>query len=571
MPHVMPAGRSLTERHRADPIKAGGVHYTPPSLATFIAQQAVTALPASSAVVRVLDPACGDGALLAAAARALPSARRVELCGFDRDSAAVQHAQARLTAVPANCTVTIDAVDFIDAVLDETDAVSSARASRGACRLAGQFDLVIANPPYVRTQVLGTDAARRLAAGFGLRGRVDLYHAFAVAMTTTLRSDGVLALLCSNRFLTTKTGTDLRDVLRRQFEIVSIFDLGDTRAFDAAVLPAVVIARRHAAGSECFPMAAIYKDRAARAATREVTSVFDALTGGAEGAVSVGGAFFDIRRGTVDPRDPRRPWVPATTTDRWVSQVEAAAVMRFGDVAKVRVGVKTTADDVFIRGCWDDQAHVPEAALLRPLLTHHVARRWAADAPVRTILYPYDLESPSRLALDLAQWPAAAAYLDEHRGRLAARTYVRASGRHWWEIWVPQRPSVWAQPKIVCPDISAAPKFFYDTSGAVVNGDCYWMSVDDENLALLMLAIANSSLGGAYYDAVCANRLYAGRRRYITQYVERFPIPDPAQPVVRHIVDTVRALVRGPAPARALALEAEIDRSVRQSFGLEPS
>lgn len=39
-------------------------------------------------------------------------------------------------------------------------------------------DIVIANPPYVRTQVLGTAKAKQLARDFNLTGRVDLYYPF---------------------------------------------------------------------------------------------------------------------------------------------------------------------------------------------------------------------------------------------------------------------------------------------------------------------------------------------------------------------------------------------------------
>ncbi len=570
VPPVKASRPSLTDRHRADPTKSGGVHYTPSLLARFVAEQAATALGERDRV-RVLDPACGDGALLAPAAAALGGVKHVELVGFDLDGEAVQQAQSRLADVPANCAVTVDKVDFIEAVLDEQESTVSLFGKPDVIPLAGCFDLVIANPPYVRTQVLGAEKSKRLAKDFGLTGRVDLYHAFAIAMTATLRPGGVLALLCSNRFLTTKTGIDLRKMLSHDYEIVTIFDLGDTKAFEAAVLPAVVVGRRDDGGSKSMPMVSIYENRYRSEATAAVGSVFEPLSdGNTEGMVAVEGTVYEVRRGVVDVSDPRKPWVPSSASgDSWVAQIEAAAVMRFGEVGKLRVGIKTTADSVFIRDDWDDQEAVPEGDLLLPLITHHIAERWVAGLPSKQVLYPYDLASPKRVPLCLDDLPATAAYLESHRERLEGRKYVIDGGRHWWEIWVPQRPSAWASPKIVCPDISEDPKFFYDTSGAVVNGDCYWVTVEDEDLAMLMLAVANSDLGMAYYDAVCGNKLYAGRRRYITQYVERFPIPNPNQPVVGHLVEAVRELVGGGACDRRSQLEADINRMVCESFGVE--
>jgi hypothetical protein len=243
--------------------------------------------------------------------------------------------------------------------------------------------------------------------------------------------------------------------------------------------------------------------------------------------------------------------------------------MRFGDVGKFRVGVKTTADNVFIRSDWSQQEVIPESELLLPLFTHHVAKRWSGGTPQKQILYPYDRSELRRSPVDLAKWPATAAYLERHRVQLEGRKYVIEGGRRWWEIWVPQQPARWAAPKIICPDISEEPKFFYDTSGAVVNGDCYWLVVDDEKLAFLMMAVANSSLGRAYYDAVCGNKLYAGRRRYITQYVERFPIPNPNQNAAKEIVETVRKLMIDPDARQSHESEERLDRLVRSSFGLE--
>jgi len=44
------------------------------------------------------------------------------------------------------------------------------------------------------------------------------------------------------------------------------------------------------------------------------------------------------------------------------------------------------------------------------------------------------------------------------------------SGREWYEIWVPQDPAAWDQPKLVFRDISEEPMFWIDHDGAVVNG-----------------------------------------------------------------------------------------------------
>ena len=248
--------------------------------------------------------------------------------------------------------------------------------------------------------------------------------------------------------------------------------------------------------------------------------------------------------------------------------------MRFKDVGKIRVGVKTTCDKVFIREDWSTlPGHLrPEDSLLLPILTHHVVSRWTAGHSASTILYPYDLAFDKRRPVSLAAFPRTARYFESNRAELESRRYVVEGGRYWWEIWVPQRPSAWQQPKIVFPDISDEPRFCLDLSGAVVNGDCYWMALpqrDPDMIGLLMLAVANSTLATEFYDHSCGNKLYAGRRRYITQYVSEFPIPDPSLPVCRRLVRTADALIHADDAQDRRGMEAELNNLVWRSFGIE--
>ncbi len=103
--------------------------YTPPSLATALVQRTIPPDVTSRArAVSICDPACGDGALLAAAAQAFPKAR---LFGFDIDPDAVVAARARLP----------------QAAIEQADSLAD--FSTGAIRGEAAFDFVIANPPWV--------------------------------------------------------------------------------------------------------------------------------------------------------------------------------------------------------------------------------------------------------------------------------------------------------------------------------------------------------------------------------------------------------------------------------------
>jgi hypothetical protein len=55
-----------------------------------------------------------------------------------------------------------------------------------------------------------------------------------------------------------------------------------------------------------------------------------------------------------------------------------------------------------------------------------------------------------------------------------------------------------------------------------------------------MLGVANSELLLQYYDLRFNNRLYANRRRFMTQYVEKFPIPDPNKKESKEIINITK-------------------------------
>lgn len=553
---------------RHTPEKTNGVHYTPSGLAGFVARRLLAHLGAGPAFV--LDPACGDGELLLALAMQAKGQRRPapHLVGVDRDPAAITAAQDRLERAPA-ATVTLRCGDFLEA---EPDLLAG---------LPIGFDAIISNPPYVRTQVLGAARAQGLARQFALTGRVDLYHAFVAAMTLTLRQGGILGLLCSNRFLQTRGGKSMRALLLGHYELAELWDLGDSKLFEAAVLPAVLVARREeqpADGGSTYVR--VYEDDSDEPANLE-SSLLTALERGSSGVIQVGGRRFNIERGALAERTAERPWrLVSPSGSRWLRQVQRHASGRLGDLGPIRVGVKTTADSVFIRPSWDDlpAEQRPEDELIHPLLTHRVASRWTASeddpAAKRFLLYPHEIRDGRRRAVDLSRFPRTRTYLERHRTRLEGREYVRKAGREWYEIWVPQQPDAWAERKIVWPDIADRPRFFLDTTGSIVNGDCYWLrcgGVEEEEIALA-LAVANSSFALRYYDLCCGNRLYAGRRRFITQYLEELPIPAASSVQLRDIAVMVAKLGRtadtqGSKPDAAL--EGALDNAITELFGLK--
>jgi adenine-specific DNA-methyltransferase len=557
------SGHGMRRYADVNPKKAAGATFTPGALADFVARQICKLAPfPSRGALRICDPAMGEGALLLSLLAELTGKGFTNLTvhGFETNPASLAAAQILLQCHYPQLRLYLRGADF----LETADSMET-----------GQFDIIVANPPYVRTQILGAAQAQRLAARFGLSGRVDLAHAFLAAIGAALQDDGVAGVILSNRFLSTRSGTASRQALLKADSLRHIWDLGDTKLFSAAVLPAVLLMHRKAGvetpSSPRF--SSIYETTASP--DHQAVDALHALD--YEGVVAIeDGRRFRVAHGHLDssPAIPAVWRIKTPLKDAWLARVREHTWGIFGDLGKIRVGIKTCADKVFIRSDWESlpDHEQPEPELLRCLTSHHVARRFKARSAVasRKVLYPHLIRNGQRSAVELSAYPRAAAYLERHRTILSARSYITGTGRQWYELWVPQDPAAWQSPKLVFRDIAQAPVFWIDMDKTIVNGDCYWITGNSDRMDLLWLAVAisNSPFIEEFYDHRFNNKLFAGRRRFMTQYVEHFPLPDPQTASAQELMSIARTLHEDPEQPAAARFVHRIDELTKLSFGV---
>lgn len=560
----------FTKRYRVvTDEKAGGATYTPKILADFVAQQIIEISEEfpTNRPLRILDPAIGHGELLVSLLEHLVTqpALTIEVHGFETNPEALNATTERLKRKFPSVSLHFELDNFLEFVLENFGAGGHGSLFRRTVPIA--YDLIIANPPYVRTQIMGATQAQLLAKQFGLSGRVDLYYAFILGISQVLKPQGIAGIIVSNRFMTTKSGASVRKALFERFNIRHAWDLGDTKLFEAAVLPAVLLVEsKNGHNLETPAFTSIYQTTVM--ATETATDTIAALD--EEGIIEIDdGRYFQVQHGKLNTSGtPDGVWRIATdAVDTWLATVDAHSWGMFRDIGKVRVGVKTCADKVFIRNDWQDMSNIDRPELLKPLTTHHIAQRFKPLAPDRPsqILYPHEVVKGRRRAVDLASYPNSQAYLETHRPALEGRQYVIEAGRKWYEIWVPQDPSAWDQPKLVFRDIAEKPTFWMDINGSVVNGDCYWLICQNSaqtDLLWLASAVGNSTFIERFYDLRFHNKLYAGRRRFITQYVEKFPLPDPHSTLGKAILAKAKMIYNCTRSPEAEQLQKELDAMV---------
>lgn len=539
--------------------KNNGVVYTPPAMATYIANEIVSGYKFdNSPVVKILDPALGEAELAIAVIstiKAIHPNKKISVHGYDIDPVSVAKSKACIKEAFPDVEINFIVQDFLSVETVENN-----------------FDIVIANPPYIRTQILGEDVSKRLSEKFGLKGKIDIYYAFFIVSLGILKEGGVAGFITSNKFLTINSGKTLREYLYQNARILTISDFGDTRVFNAAVLPCVTVFKKstHIFSEDYqvkFNSIYLNGEDSEQNGVTPVSSVYDCIS--KDGIfIDDNGVQYKAESGyTLLTSDTyREPWVITTNAqEKWLKRVEKNTWKTFGEVAKVRVGIKTTADNVFL---FDKESSAVNLELMKPLITHRNAQCYLTNnSQPWSVLYPHYEVDGKRQTYDIEQYPKTKEYLLQHFEQLNGRKYVKQANRAWYEIWVPQKPSLWKHRKIVFRDISEYPEFWLVSEEAVINGDCYWIEFSedaDEEIMYLMLAVANSKFIVNFYDKKFNTKLYSSKRRFMTQYVEQFPIPDKNRKECKDIIALVKTLLN--SCTLDLELKDQIDSLVEAVF-----
>lgn len=416
---------------------------------------------------------------------------------------------------------------------------------------------------------MGSEKAKIIAKKMQLTGRVDIYYAFLLYTKHALKEDGVSGYITSNKFMTIKSGNSVRNYMIQNYKIHQITDLGDTKLFTASVLPCIIIfSLGNTKRKEKVGFTSVYQESSEVSNVPKISNLFDSIY--QEGTyMTPDGRVYRYQQGSMQSVELDNTWAIASKENKhWIEQVQSRTWMTLADVGKIRVGIKTTADNVFIGDDWFGEKS--ELELLQPLITHRNAGQIIANRREQwKVLYTHTVIDGKKVAYNIDDYPKSKAYLLTYFEQLNARNYVKKANRKWYEIWVPQNPEAWKHRKIVFRDISEKPQFWLDDTGAIVNGDCYWIDINPDtvdDVVYLALAVANSSFIEKFYDVKFNNKLYSGKRRYQTQYVEQFPIPYYGSNEAKDAISLVKKIITEDKERVSIDDKAKLDSLVEKMF-----
>ena len=452
---------------------------TPPSVASLMARWVMSAKPEV-----VLDPAAGLGNLLHACAAVCDGLKMVAV---ERDADTFR--QAKHTAPQGTKLVLADYL-FSD---------------------SGQFEGIIANPPYVKSQRLEyTEAEWRYfdeRFGVPLDRLTNLYAIFLLKIWDDLAPGGRAAVLLPAEFMNANFGEEIKERLLREMHPAGVIVFApELNLFaDALTTSAIIFLERGAA-----------KDRPVEAIKASSLEDAENFVGGLIGEASLAAEqkIHDLRS-----FDPREKWLNTLLEDA-PSEDLCFLTRRIGDYFQCRRGIATGANDFF---CLSESL-LREHRLSQEHVEPCVTKATDADGMVFT---------PQKLAR-LANSDRRCYLLSPRVNGSELDSYLLSGqnlGIH--ERHLPSHRPVWYQPENravadawVAVFSRETVKFILNTSGAK-NLTCFhglYARKGQTRLTPLLVLFLNSSWGRIAFSQV--NRFYGdGLNKLEPKDVEAMPCP----------------------------------------------
>ena len=536
--------------------------------------------------VRVCDPACGSGAYLLGMLQelmrlhgALRESRRLDdntvydrkrsvieknLYGVDKDRFAVRIARLRLwlsLAIESNSPRPLPNLDFKigcgDSLAAPPPSGKDQPLERGLARPggvngnagpafdwaaefaevfsggAGGFDIIVANPPYVRQGTLGRDyKEKRLKAVYPdvYAGLADLYVYFYARAHQLLKRGGVGCFISSNKWLRQDYGEKLRRAMldKQAFHLVA--DFGELPVFRSVIAYTEISLWQKRERGDCATSWAVVTDLQAcydEGIREHILRIAETVPSS---------QFGGSKSRLVSPRLSNR-----------VALMESNG-QPIGELASgIFVGLQTSADKIYIldyvkglsgkrvllhsKATGED--HEFETAMVKPLLSGTGVKRYEEPAPAQFIIFPYRVFQGRATLFSTAElrqgFPLTYEYLRLNKRSLEGRENGKMRGPCWHGYIYLKNMARQETIKLCVPRLVSRIKTTFDEDGKFYldNVDVGGVTLKDagRDSYLYTMAVLNSELLTWYLRQI-STPFRGGFFSCNKQYLSRLPIPD---------------------------------------------
>lgn len=424
----------------------------------------------------------------------------------------------------------------------------------------GGFDIVIANPPYVRHETI-KEIKPELKKEFGdfYCGTADIYTYFYKKGLDILKTGGHLCYIAPNKFMRAGYGKNMRTLLTTQATPKTVIDFCDLPIFDATTYPSILLLEKRQPET----------DDMTATATFSVSSQLERL----EETLSDIGFPMPVSELRQEGWNLERPEHLA------LMEKLRAKGTPLGEYVQGRFyrGILTGFNEAFVI---DEETRgrliaedLKSEELIKPWLRGRDIKKWKAEwARLYLISIPssanrewsWSAEKSEVKARNLFEqtYPAAHEHLSRWKEKLKARD---DQGKFWWELRSCVYYDAFEKPKIIYPNITKTNVFAFDSTGILTNQKCFVIPTDD----LYLLAVLNSRLATRWFFSTLP-LLRGGFFEPGAIFMQHFPVGQASNKQEAPIIERVQKILAKPDSPDVSRLEAEINKLVYDLYGLTP-
>lgn len=553
------------------PISRGGTHFTPATLARSLVERAISSLAiplAERNTLIICDPACGSGAFLHEALRALRKTGfngQLKLIGYDISSAAISMARF---AVRASLR---DWEPAGGVILDLRVADSLDEGIPNA-------DIIVMNPPFVGIGAQTPVQRQQLidALGVSTAGRGDFSMAFIVKALESLNPNGALGTLFPASLLSLKAASAWRDRLLDLAELRFLASIGDYGLFSHALVQvaATVFTKDHVPGRDMLALITENDPQATSVALRQLRRQQNDSS--AASVMDEGWSLFPV---IADALRNRPSWrLPTPKAERVLRAIAQAGLPNVGDIFDISQGIQTGLNDALLLTN-DEFSALPAKErryFRRATMTDSIQQ--GRIVKIYWLFFPHTSNGPlfeNEQAVRAATPQYFARYLEPFEERLKARAFFAASRRSdWWGLMTPRAKwSVQNEPRIISKFFGAEGAFVadFDASYVAVMGHVWLLKpqsgqqliseadmeeptgqrIDKKELLAAYAAICNS-IPFAKLLALYSPSVAGGQFDLSARHIAPIPVPD------------LQLMALAPDTGRAVRELAQLGREIQQ-------
>lgn len=406
------------------------------------------------------------------------------------------------------------------------------------------FDVVVANPPYVRIQNLSGVKDEYSARYSSAIKNFDIYVPFIERGLEWLGEEGKLTYICPNRLFTNDYAQKIRDQLVEE-PISQLLDFKDTEVFDAATpYPCIISVDREQELDDNRIQCGRFAD--------EREGVLQEIYHLDQWETPLDVTEYDLflypqenlREANQDDYLPS--WKPMPKEEQRVFEnLKTAVDSRLREIAKeVFVGIQTSANPVYLghvedsldqdvvqfRAKGDDESMPIERGILRRLLRGPEIDRWGVNWEGLWLVFPYEVENgDAELMTEETlrdRFPNAWDFFEAHENYLKDRSMQNEE--QWWAFGRRQNVEKMDPEKIMTNIMSSYNRFVADTDGEYYfvgggNAGGYGIQLRDEYAPssedlLYYVALLNSQVLEFFHKHIApifGGKYYSYNKRYL--------------------------------------------------------